>query len=395
MSMQLLKYLLPSLVSVSLLSGCSLFNSEEDVNKMAALPKVENQFTASILWHVSVGDGIGDYYSNLHPAFKNNMVYAADRMGIVKAVNVENGKLFWETNLSTKTGLFSARKSSLLSGGITVDSQHLYIGSERGEVYALNRKDGRVAWHVPVAGEALSSPVVSDDLLLIHTSNGMLQALDTAAGTSKWVVNLGSSSLTLRGESAPTVAVGGAIVGADNGRVNAVLINQGQLVWQQQISQTTGSSEIDRLNDVDTTPVVSKGVVYAQAYNGNLVALDLRNGQIQWKREIGGVKNLLVLEDRIYLIDQNDRINVLSTDNGVPIWRQSDLLHRNLTAPVIFDSYLVTADSEGYVHWLNTTNGRFVSQQKIDGSGIQAQPLVAGDKLLLQAQNGELYALKR
>lgn len=395
MSMQIRKYLLPSLISVSLLSGCSLFNSEEDVNKMAPLPKVENQFKAATLWHVSVGDGVGEYYSNLHPAVKNNMAYAADRMGVVKAVNVENGKLFWETDLASKNGFFAARKSALLSGGITLDNQHLYIGSERGEVFALNRKDGSIAWRVPVAGEAISSPVVSDNMLLIHTSNGMLQALNTADGASKWVVNLGSSPLTLRGESAPTVAVGGAIVGADNGRVNAVLINQGQLVWQQRISQTNGVSEIDRLNDVDTTPVVAKGVVYAQAYNGNLAALDLRNGQIQWKREIGGVKNLSVLDDRIYLIDQNDRINVLSTDNGVPIWRQSDLLHRNLTAPVVFDNYLVTADSEGYVHWLNITNGRFVSQQKLDSSGFQAQPLIAGDKILLQAKNGELYALKR
>lgn len=395
MFMQLRKFLMPSLISVCLLSGCSLFNSEEDINKMAPLPKVQNQFTAATLWHVSVGDGVGDYYSNLHPAFINNMVYAADRIGVVKAVNVENGKLFWKTHLSRKTGFFADRKSALLSGGITLDKQHLYIGSERGEVFALNRNDGTIAWRVPVAGEALSSPVVSDNLLLIHTSNGMLQALNTADGTSRWVVNLGSSPLTLRGESAPTVAVGGAIVGADNGLVNAILLNQGQLVWQQRISQTTGASEIDRLNDVDTTPVVAKGVVYAQAYNGNLAALDLRNGQIQWKREIGGVKNLFLHEDRIYLIDQNDRVIVLSTDNGVPIWRQSELLHRNLTAPIVFDNYLVTADSEGYVHWLNITNGHFVSQQKIDSSGFQAQPLVAGDKLLLQAKNGELYALKR
>lgn len=43
--MQLRKLLLPGMLSVTLLSGCSLFNSEEDVVKMSPLPTVENQFT--------------------------------------------------------------------------------------------------------------------------------------------------------------------------------------------------------------------------------------------------------------------------------------------------------------------------------------------------------------
>lgn len=43
--MQLRKLLLPGLLSVTLLSGCSLFSGEEDVVKMSPLPQVENQFT--------------------------------------------------------------------------------------------------------------------------------------------------------------------------------------------------------------------------------------------------------------------------------------------------------------------------------------------------------------
>ncbi|MCE1704704.1 PQQ-binding-like beta-propeller repeat protein, partial [Enterobacter hormaechei] len=95
-----------------------------------------------------------------------------------------------------------------------------------------------------------------DGLVLIHTSNGMLQALNESDGKVQWSVNLDTPSLSLRGESAPAAAYGAAIVGGDNGRVNAVLISQGQLIWQQRISQVTSSTEIGRLNDVDTTPVI-------------------------------------------------------------------------------------------------------------------------------------------
>lgn len=301
--MQLRKLLLPGLLSVTLLSGCSLFNSEEDVVKMSPLPTVENQFTPTTAWSTSVGSGIGNFYSNLHPALADNVVYAADRAGLVKALNADDGKEIWSVSLAEKDGWFS-KEPALLSGGLTVSGGHVYIGSEKAQVYALNTSDGTVAWQTKVAGEALSRPVVSDGLVLIHTSNGQLQALNEADGAVKWTVNLDMPSLSLRGESAPATAFGAAVVGGDNGRVSAVLMEQGQMIWQQRISQATGSTEIDRLSDVDTTPVVVNGVVFALAYNGNLTALDLRSGQIMWKRELGSVNDFIVDGNRIYLVDQ-------------------------------------------------------------------------------------------
>ncbi|MCL5498892.1 outer membrane protein assembly factor BamB [Escherichia coli] len=392
--MQLRKLLLPGLLSVTLLSGCSLFNGEEDVVKMSPLPTVTNQFNPSTAWSTSVGSGIGDFHSNLHPALESGVVYAADRRGTVKAVSASDGKEVWSVNLAEKSGWFSS-SPALLSGGVTVAGGHVYVGSEKAKVYALNTNDGSQAWKTNVAGEALSRPVVSDGLVLIHTSNGQLQALNESDGAVKWTVNLDMPSLSLRGESAPATAYGAAIVGGDNGRVSAVLMQQGQMIWQQRISQATGPTEIDRLSDVDTTPVIVNGVVYALAYNGNLTALDLRSGQIMWKRELGSVSNFIVDGNRIYMIDQNDRVLALTTDGGVTLWTQSDLLHRNLTAPALYNGYIVTGDSEGYMHWINVEDGRFVAQQKVDGSGFLTDPVAADGKLLIQAKDGTLYAITR
>lgn len=392
--MQLRKLLLPGLLSVTLLSGCSLFSGEEDVVTMSPLPTVENQFAPSTAWSTSVGDGIGDFYSNLHPAYADGVVYAADRKGIVKAVNADDGKEVWSINLAEKSGWLS-RTPALLSGGVTVAGGHVYIGSEKAQVYALNASDGSIAWQTRVAGEALSRPVVSDGMVLVHTANGQLQALNESDGAVKWTVNLDMPALSLRGESAPATAFGAAIVGGDNGRVSAVLMQQGQLIWQQRISQATGPTEIDRLSDVDTTPVIVNGVVYALAYNGNLTAMDLRSGQVMWKRELGSVNDFVVDGNRIYLVDQNDRLLALSTDGGVTLWTQSDLLHRLLTAPALYNGSLVVGDSEGYMHWIDPSNGRFVAQEKVDGSGFLTEPVVADGKLLIQAKDGTLYAITR
>jgi len=393
--MQLRKTLLVGVVSVALLSGCSWFSGEEDVVKMSPLPKVENQFTPTEVWSTSVGDGVGAYYSHLHPAWKDNTIYAADRFGIVKALDADNGKEKWKVNLSENPGFFSSNISAQLSGGVTVDGSNLYIGSEKPIVYSLNTADGTVAWQSKVAGEAISRPVISDGLVLIHTSNGILQALNQKDGSIAWSANLDMPTLSLRGESAPAVAFGAAIVGGDNGRVSAVLMKEGQMIWQQRISEPSGATEIDRLSDVDTTPVIVNGVVYTVAYNGNLVAMDLRSGQIMWKREVGSVNNIIVEGDRIYMVDQNDRVMALNTQGGVTVWTQSELLHRNLTAPVLYNGFIVVGDAEGYLHWLNTNDGRFVAQQKVDTSGLLSAPVVASDKLVVQAKGGEVYSFKR
>ncbi|MBC3958557.1 outer membrane protein assembly factor BamB [Morganella morganii] len=390
--MQLRKTLLVGLVASVLLAGCS---SEQDTIVMSPLPEVTSQFTPETVWDKSVGDGVGKYYSHLSPTWEGSSVYAADRNGLVKALDTDSGVEIWSVNLAEKTGFLSADIPAMLSGGLTVSGEHVYVGTERGTLIALNANDGEIAWTANAGGEVLSRPEVSDGLVLVHTGNGLLQAFDTASGEQRWSLNLDTPSLSVRGESAPAVAMGAAFVGGDNGRVSAVMLGQGQIIWQQRISQTTGTTEISRLNDVDMTPVVADGRVYAIAYNGNLVAMDMRSGQILWKRDFGSVNELVLDGESLYVVDQDDNVYGLRAADGVTMWSQDKLLHRNLSAPEIFNGYLVVGDGEGYLHWLDTSNGQFVAQNKLNSSGILSRPSIAGDKLMVQARDGRLYLLRR
>ncbi|MBS0922886.1 outer membrane protein assembly factor BamB [Providencia sp. JGM181] len=390
--MQLRKTLLVGLVASALLAGCS---SETDSIVMAPLPQVENQFTPSIVWDKSVGNGVEQFYSELSPVWDGSAIYAADRKGLVKALELDSGKELWSVDLSKRTGFLSANLSALLSGGLTISDDKIFIGTERGTVIALNKENGEVLWDVEVAGEALSKPVVSGDMVVIHTSNGQLQALDTATGAIKWTVNMDTPSLSLRGESAPAVAFGAAIVGGDNGRVSAVLLSQGQLIWQQRISLVTSSTEIGRLNDVDMTPVIDDGKVYAIAYNGTLAALDMRSGQMLWKRDLGSINDMVLSGDTLYLVDQTDRVLAVRKSDGVTLWTQDQLLNRGLSAPEVYNGYIVVGDKEGYLHWLDTSTGGFVAQNKLNSSGIHSRPAIASDKLMVQTRNGTVYLLTR
>ena len=103
------------------LQGCSLFSSEEDLNPMAPLPKVESAFTADTAWSSSVGDGIGDFYSQLKPVVEEDRIYAAARDGDVTAFERESGKVLWSVDLADLP-INADKRSARLSGGLATAS---------------------------------------------------------------------------------------------------------------------------------------------------------------------------------------------------------------------------------------------------------------------------------
>ncbi|NUF50381.1 outer membrane protein assembly factor BamB [Gilliamella sp. ESL0250] len=389
--MKLSKYLFTGVFMFSL-AGCSLFGGEEEIVQISPSPAVNNQFPIQQVWRNSTA-GNTHIYSLLGPINYDNAIYVASRSGQVKAIDLVSGHTLWDVNLSQST-LFSS-KTALFSGGVSADDKYVYVGSERAVVYALDRNNGKVVWEKTVKGEVLARPVPSEDKLIIHTANGILQGLNRDTGDYLWDVSFDVPALSLRGNSTPTIAHGAAIVGDDNGRVNAYFINDGQLIWQQRISQPSGSTEIAKLNDVDSTPVVEGNLVYSVGYNGSLVALDLSNGQTVWRKGLGSTHSFAVDTNRLFVVDQNDNVQAIAKNGGGELWTQSNLTHRQLTDPVIYQNYVVFGDFEGYLYWLNADNGELAAKTQVSSSGLISKPIVVDNKLIVQAKNGDIYAFTK
>lgn len=374
------------------LAGCSLFGGEEEIVQVSPSPKVINQFSIKEVWRNSTS-GNTHIYSLLGPINYDNAIYAASRSGQVKAIDLLSGHTIWDKNLSKST-LFSS-KTALFSGGVSADDKYVYVGSERAVVYALDRNDGNVIWEKPVKGEVLARPISSEDKLIVYTASGNLQALNRNTGEDVWDVMLEVPPLSLRGNSTPTIAHGAAILGDDTGHVNAYYLNDGQLIWQQRISQPSGSTEIAKLNDVDSTPVIEGNLAYAIGYNGNVVALDLSNGQIVWRKEMGSTHSFAVDSQHLFVVDQDDNVQAVSKNGGTVLWTQADLLHRQLTDPVLYENYIVLGDFEGYLYWLSKDNGEVVAKTQVSSSGLISKPLVVDNKVIVQAKNGDIYAFTK
>ncbi|WP_087846325.1 outer membrane protein assembly factor BamB [Photobacterium malacitanum] len=382
---KVLKRALAVAVAVSVLSGCA---SEVDSIHMAPLPKVDNTFTPKTDWSRSVGDGVSGYYSKLTPVVSQNKVFVADRNGLVEALNPSNGKVLWENDLEKDTPV-------KISGGLVLAEGKIFMGTENADVIALDAETGKEVWRAKVAGEVLSKPLVDSGIVVVNTSSGVLQALNADTGKSKWQISNEIPTLTLRGTSSPVAIAGGVFWGLSNGRLEGAILNNGQVLWQQTISTPKGSTEIDRLVDVDAAPVIAGDRLYAIGYNGSLVSIDLRSGQIAWKRNYSSATNFVVDGNELFLVTSKDHIVAVDARSGTELWQNKDLQYRQLSAPAVIDGYLVTGDAEGYLHWLDTQSGEFVSQESIDGSGIAVPPVALDNNgFIVVTRDGEINKMQ-
>jgi outer membrane protein assembly factor BamB len=389
-----LKNLAMTLVAGMVLQGCSLFNSEEDVVKMAPVPQVESRFDPEVLWSKSVGSGVGKFYSQLSPVVADDLVFAAARDGDVMAFDKQSGERKWTLDLSDQPEN-ADKRSARLSGGLTAFYGKLFLGSENGYVYAIDQSDGTLLWSQQIPGEVLAAPVADGGRIVVVTSSGKLVALDAEKGDILWSTGDDQPKLTLRGQSTPVLAAGGVVYGRADGRIGVVLLDSGMLANVSRVASPRGATELDRMVDVDAQPVIIGDELYAVAYNGQLMARKLISGEELWKRKYSSYQNMGVGPLELVLTDAKSHVYAVDRSNGSEKWANTQLSYRNLTAPVTFGDYVVVGDGEGYLYWLDDASGRIVAMQELDSDGLYVAPVADGDVLYVQTRSGDLVALKR
>ncbi|GAB3030049.1 outer membrane protein assembly factor BamB [Bowmanella dokdonensis] len=398
------------------LSGCSILPQwmdpttwfiEEEELKIKELQPIEPLFTPKVIWEEEVGEGVGEHFSRLRPAVAYDKVFAADRHGQIKAFDKTSGKVIWEQNFalfgeqawwSGVSRLWQKGASARIAGGLVAAYDSLYFGTENGDVYALNAETGETRWHTKVKGEVLARPAVSDGLVIINTGAGVMFALDAETGEQQWLYESEVPPLSLRGISAPTVNSGGAIVGTASGKVAIVIMENGQIAWEQAVTAASGATELDRIVDIDVEPLVLGGVIYVISFDGSLAALELRSGRTIWKREYKSYRRISLDANNLYVVSTESQVFALDRRNGVELWSQNTLRSRQLTEAEPLGSYLVVGDKYGYLHWLSQADGKIVARLEVGDNdldeGIYAAPVVDGKVLYTQTRDGQLKAIE-
>jgi len=119
------------------------------------------------------------------------------------------------------------------------------------------------------------------------------------------------------------------------------------------------------------------------------------DGDVLWRNEAVSSYTGLSLDYRyLYVSDTQSDVWQLDQRSGASLWKQKDLHNRQLTAAVVYQSYVVVGDFEGYVHWLSNSDGRQMARIQVSKAAIEAKPVVVDDTVFIYAKDGTLAALR-
>ncbi len=392
-----------------MLAGCSWFSwlpwvgddEKEDKTKPAELVKFAAEINLDRQWRASIGEGLGKKYLRLTPVVVADRVIAADGYGKLEARNRFTGKRLWRSEIdSLESGWFSGfnfldrRDPSFLAGGVGAGDGIALLGTTEGYVVAVDVASGSEQWRTNLGSEILSTPTVADDLVFAQSIDGRLVGLDRDSGEVLWTYDNQLPILTLRGTSSPVVADGIVYAGFANGKLVALRASSGEPIWEHRVMLPEGRSELERMVDVDTKPLLVGGAVYIGAYQGRVKSLSRRDGRALWEQEISTFLDLAEGYSQVYSVDEEDVITAIDQQTGDVVWVQEDFKRRQLSSPVAFSNYLAVGDAEGYLHVIAQRDGRHLGRRKLDGDGIRTVGVVADTMLYVLGNSGGLHALE-
>jgi outer membrane protein assembly factor BamB len=195
------------------------------------------------------------------------------------------------------------------------------------------------------------------------------------------------------------------------------------VLWETQVSQPRGNTELERISDITSDPIVDDEQVCAVAFQGRLACFDTVQGSALWNRDISSDKGMVVLRKYLYLSDVGGSVIALDKTTGSTTWKNGQLSSRGITAPCVLGNFVVVGDFEGYLHGLNREDGNLVARIKLEGGAIVAggfedylhglnredgnlaahikpeggaivvTPIEMDGGLLVQTRNGDMYSL--
>jgi len=364
-----------------LLAGCS-GTTDIDI-KPSRLTPIKSPLAIHPVWYKQAQNDLATMDSYLKPVIDDGKIYIAGQSGSVRALDMETGKRIWKVN----TGVS-------LSGGLGVGKNLILVGTHDGEVLALNQNNGGIMWRVQLSSEVLTPPVAANDVVVARTVDGRLNGLNESDGKRLWVYESTVPTLTLRGASQPVISDGKVLTGFSNGKVVAVALADGKFLWEMTVAVPEGRSELERLVDIDGDPVLMGDILYVVSYQGRLVAINISNGRLLWSRDISSYSGLAVDNNNLYISDNESTLWALDRFNGAIIWKQDKLKLRSLTAPVLYKEYIVVGDFAGYLHWITRLDGRIAARRKVSDQSVFVPPVVRDNILFTTDLQGMLVALE-
>jgi len=258
------------------------------------------------------------------------------------------------------------------------------VSTRKGEVHLIELDSGKRIGRKKF-GEAINgSAVLIDSILVVPVAQGrrMLAAYDMMQGQMKWRIRRAPIEVGIT-----PVDSGGVFVTTD-GTVERFNLADGQIIWTYKLKEHQRSY---------ARPIVNDQVVIIAVDHGEIIALSVTDGSLQWTLDIGApiyVTPYLDNETMIVSTTQG-RLIAVNVDRGV-ILRSITLNNNNLrlTTASIDDGLVAVGGSDGILRLFELETGEILWETQCPDA-IVAQPLIIDDVVYTASMGNFFYAFQR
>lgn len=315
-------------------------------------------------WRVETDGAVGASASVV-----DGTVYVGDDRGNLYALATDDGTEQWR---------FEA--GGQINSTPAVVDETIYFGSGDNSVYAIDRADGTENWQFETDDQVVASPTVVDGTVYVGSKDFRLYAIDASDGTEQWSAIAGNAF-----SAAPAVVDGTVYVGSEDRSLYALDADDGTLLWEFE-------------TDAELTAAVSvdpaSGTVYAASLAGTVYAVDTASGDQQWQASPGGriVGSPAVTDEMVYVGSRDNALYALDATDGTGRWSYDTTL-RVVSAPSVAGDAVYVGDQIGNIYGVSARDGselwRFETQES-----ITTAPAVVDGVVYLGSESGVLYALE-
>jgi len=350
------------------------------------------------IWRVSAGSGDSrDGYILSPPVAAGNRVYTMDAESEVRAFDAATGRRLWA--FATKP---ADERGSSFGGGVAFADGRLFASTGYGQVIALDAETGKEIWRHPVGAPVRGAPTVADGRVFVVTVENTSEAIAADDGRRLWTHTGTAENAGLLGSASPAVEGDVVIMPYMSGELFALRVENGRPLWNDNLAAARRIDAVSGMADIRGLPVIDRGRVYGISHSGRMAAIDLRTGERIWEQEIGGTNMPWVAGDFIYVLGNNGDLVCLTRREGRVRWIHELPRYENVerkrgplqwTGPVLAGDRLIVLASNGEALTVSPYTGQAIGRVEMpDGSYIA--PIVAAKTLYVLTNDADLIAMR-
>ncbi|GAC1352180.1 MAG: hypothetical protein NVSMB1_12490 [Polyangiales bacterium] len=293
----------------------------------------------------------------------------------------------------------------------------VYFGSDDDGMYALRARDGALLWRYRTGDVVERRPVLAKrpdgtEILVFVNGADSVFAVDPPTGIRRWTrVRTPALGFEIAGHAGIMVDNERVYAAFSTGRVAAYDLNTGVDRWPEvdiSASGSVGADEQGKYFDVDTTPVAAFDHVFVASVATGVFSLDAASGATTWRRaEAEGVSWLTVFREPKHLDPQSkmevpERALLIAGSGTTGLWaldpKNGDIRWRRevprgaISYPVTLSGALLVTTSRLGMFLIDPREGRVIDG--IDpGSGFAGGAAAHGSRAFVLTNAGTLLGL--